>query len=87
MDKNYRDKSVKIKNGVGFGLVTDDLSGKEFIIEDYAYKMFGNQQNALTVEYEKRTGKKANDRNILCGKVGELRHLFHVDEFVDELEV
>lgn len=80
MNENYRGKIARTKNGVGFGLVADDLSGKEFIVEDYAYKMFGNQQNALTVEYEKRTGKKADDRNILCGKVGELRHLFHVDE-------
>lgn len=80
MSKNLRGKTVRIKNGVGFGLVADDLSLKEFVIEDYAHKMFGNQQNALTVEYEKRTGHKANDKNILCGKVGELRHLFHLSE-------
>lgn len=92
----YAGKTVKIKDGVGHGFMCDDLSGKEFVVEDWCENAIGcswmnAKGNPSAIEFAMRTvfyGKN-NDvppfsNDVLYGKVGLFGHMFHVNEL--ELE-
>lgn len=87
----YAGKTVKIKNGVGKGLMVPDMSGMDFVVEDWAENLLGcpwwaANGNPAAMEYAVRTGVNGRNNNVpdddevLGGKVGIYSHLFHVNE-------
>ena len=88
----YAGQTVKIKNGVGCGFGTKDLSGRDFTIEDWAENVFGHlwmheNNNPAALEYTIRSTffginndvpRFSND--VVYGKIGMFGHLFHVNE-------
>lgn len=91
----YAGKTVKIKNGVGKGLMMPDMSGMDFVVEDWAENLLGcpwgqANGNPAAMEYALRTGVFGRNNNVpiddevLGGKVDGFSHLFHVNEL--ELE-
>lgn len=85
-------ETVKVKNGVGAGMQTDDMSGQDFIIEDWCENVLGcswmdANGNPSAIEYSIRTAFQGKNNNVplfsndvLYGKIGGLGHLFHVNE-------
>ena len=92
----YAGKTVKIKNGVGVGLAVGDMSGQDFVVEDWCENLWGRSWmgmdgNPTALEYAIRTGFNGQNNNVpvfsddvLYGKVGAFAHLFHINEL--ELE-
>lgn len=92
----YAGKTVKIKNGVGCGMAVPDMSGQDFVVEDWCENLWGRSWgdmdgNPTALEYAIRSAfyGKNNDvplfsDDVLYGKVGMYAHLFHVNEL--ELE-
>ena len=91
----YAGKTVKIKNGVGKGFMVPDMSGMDFVVEDWAENLLGcpwwaANGNPTAMEYAVRTGvfgrnnNVPDDNEVLGGKVGMFSHLFHINEL--ELE-
>ena len=87
----YAGKTVKVKDGVGKGFQTEDMSGADFVIEDWCENVLGcswmnANGNPSALEYAARTGifgRNNNvpiDNNVLYGKIGMFGHLFHVNE-------
>lgn len=85
-------ETVKVKSGVGRGLQVGDMSGMDFVIEDWCENVLGcswmyANGNPAALEYAARTGINGKNNNVptfsddvLYGKVGMLGHLFHVNE-------
>ena len=85
-------RTVKIKNGVGISSFKEELSEKEFVIEDWAENVFGcswmyADGNPTALEYAMRSAFSGSNNNVptfsndvLYGKVGMFAHLFHVNE-------
>lgn len=88
----YAGKTVKIKGKVGVSSFGEDLSNKQFRIEDWAENVLGcswldAQGNPAALEYVLRIGFFGKNNNVnlfsndvLYGKVGMFGHLFHVNE-------
>lgn len=88
----YRGETVRVKNKVGLSSFGEDLSNKEFRIEDWAENVLGcswldAQGNPAALEYALRIGFFGKNNNVapfsndvLYGKVGCFGHLFHVNE-------
>lgn len=89
-------KKVKVKDGVGNSSFGDDMSGADFVIEDWCANIWGESwmdmtSNPTALEYAFRTGSYGGNNNVppfsndvLYGHVGTFAHLFHVNEL--ELE-
>lgn len=87
-------KTVKIKSGVGISSYGEDMSGQEFVIEDWWENVSGkswmdSNGNLAALEYAMRAGLNGENNNVpifsndvLYGKVGAFGHLFHVNELV-----
>ena len=65
----YAGKIVKIKNGVGRGLMVPDMSGMDFMIEDWCDNLLGCQWwqangNPAAIEYAIRTGINGRNNNV-----------------------
>lgn len=88
--------TIKVKSGVGKGLQCGDMSGADFVIEDWCENvlsgswMYANG-NPAALEYAMRTASNGNNNHVptfsddvLYGKIGMFGHLFHVNEL--ELE-
>lgn len=85
-----------MKSGVGKGLQCGDMSGADFVIEDWCENVLGCSWmhavgNPSALEYAMRTGINGNNNHVpalsndvLYGKIGMFGHLFHVNEL--ELE-
>ena len=98
MRKKYEHagETVKIKSGVGKSSFGEDMSGQDFIIEDWCANVWGKSWmdmtgNPTALEYAMRTcisGENnhvpAFSNDVLYGKVGFYAHLFHINEL--ELE-
>lgn len=88
----YAGKIVKTKSDVGVSSFDEDLSNKEFRIEDWAENVFGcswldANGNPAALEYALRIGFYGENNNVnlfsedvLYGKVGYFGHLFHVNK-------
>lgn len=89
-------KTVKVKNGVGINTFGQDMSGADFVIEDWCENVLGcswmnANGNPAALEYAMRTGLN-NDENrpyvpifsndVVYGKVGPFGHLFHINELM-----
>lgn len=89
-------KTVKVKSGVGKSAFGEDMSGSDFIIEDWCANVWGESWmdmtgNPTALEYAFRIGTNGRHNNVppfsndvLYGKVGMFAHLFHINEL--ELE-
>ena len=85
-------KKVKVKEGVGKGLQVGDMSGMDFVIEDWCENVLGvswmfANGNPAAIEYAFRTASNGDKNNVphlsndvVYGKIGGLGHLFHVNE-------
>lgn len=85
-------KTVKVKQGVGKGLNCGDMSGQDFVIEDWCENVLGKSWkvangNPAALEYAARTGFNGDHNNVpvfsddvVYGKIGPYGHLFHVNE-------
>lgn len=92
----YAGETVKIKSGVGKSFYNQDMSGQDFIIEDWCVNVWGKSWmdmtgNPTSLEYATRTCISGDNNNVpafsndvLYGKVGGFAHLFHINEL--ELE-
>lgn len=88
----FAGKTVKIKSGVGKGFQTGDMSGADFVIEDWCENVLGCRWghadgNSAAMEYAVRSALNGSNNNVppfsddvLYGKVGGLGHLFHINE-------
>lgn len=88
----FAGKTVKIKDGVRKGLQVGNMSGMDFVIEDWCENALGchwrcANGNPAAIEYAVRSafnGAKNNvpifSNDVLYGKVCGLGHLFHVNE-------
>lgn len=84
-------KTVKTKSGVGHGMQRYDLSGMDFVVEDWCenvlgYSWMNANGNPAALEYAMRTGIFGKNNNVpisndvVYGKINGLGHLFHVNE-------
>ena len=87
-------KTVKAKNGVGINSFGQDMSGAEFVIEDWCENVLGRSWmvadgNPAALEYAMRTGLNRDENrpyvptfsdDVVYGKVGSFGHLFHINE-------
>ncbi len=88
----YAGQTVKTKAGVGHGVQCGDMSGREFIIEDWAENVLGRSWmnangNPAALEYAMRSAMFGDiyhvhifSEDVLYGKIGGLGHLFSVNE-------
>lgn len=88
----YAGQTVKIKDGVGINSFKQDMSGMNFVIEDWCENVLGcswmdANGNPTALEYAMRSGFNGSNNNVptfsndvLYGKVGAFGHLFHVNE-------
>lgn len=88
----YAGQTVKIKNKVGSNLQGEDMSGKEFVIQDWAENVFGcSWINAIglqmVMEYyirvlfsRENNGVPLFNDDVVYGKVDGADCLFHVKE-------
>ena len=88
----FAGETVKIKSGVGKGLQVGDMSGMDFVIEDWCENVLGchwgsADGNPAALEYAMRSSFNGANNNVptfsndvLYGKVGMFGHLFHVNE-------
>ena len=85
-------KTVKVKDGVGKGLQVDDMSGMDFVIEDWCENVLGvswmqANGNPAAMEYAIRSAINGSNNNVplfsndvVYGKIGGFGHLFHINE-------
>lgn len=85
-------QTVKVKQGVGRDLQCGDMSGAEFVIEDWCENVLGcswmnANGNPAALEYAMRSGLNGKNNavptfsdDVLYGKIGGLGHLFHINE-------
>lgn len=83
---------VKIKSGVGVSTTGQDMSGLDFVIEDWWENIAGcswlfANGNPAAIEYAIRNACYGDNNNVpllsgdvLYGKVGPFGHLFHINE-------
>ena len=88
----YAGQTVKTKEGVGNGVQCGDMSGTEFIIEDWAENVLGcswmnANGNPAALEYAIRSAMFGHNNDVpifsddvLYGKIGGIGHLFSVNE-------
>lgn len=87
-----RGETIKVKAGVGNGFQVGDMSGQDFVVEDWCENVLGcswmeADRNPATLEYAVRTAINGKHNNVplfsddvLYGKIGLLGHLFHINE-------
>lgn len=92
---NLAGKVLKIKDGVGISAFGEELSGKEFRVEDYVENVMGTSwmfldDNPAALEYAIRTAKFGENNKVpffsnevLYGKVGLFGHMFHICELCE----
>lgn len=85
-------ETVKVKSGVGISSFGQDMSGSDFVIEDWCENILGcswmdANGNPAALEYAIRSGffGRNNDvpefsNDVVYGKVGPFGHLFHINE-------
>ena len=85
-------KKVKVKEGVGEGLQVGDMSGMDFVIEDWCENVLGvswkyANGNPAALEYAFRIASNGDKNNVpvfsddvVYGKIGGFGHLFHINE-------
>ena len=85
-------KTVRVKDGVGKGLQVGDMSGMDFVIEDWCENVLGvswmfANGNPAAIEYAFRIASNGDKNNVpplsddvVYGKIGGFGHLFHVNE-------
>lgn len=85
-------KKVKVKEGVGKGLQVDDMSGMDFVIEDWCENVLGcswmnANGNPAAMEYAIRIAENGQNNDVpifsndvVYGKIGGFGHLFHINE-------
>lgn len=90
----YAGETVKIKNGVGKGFQVGDMSGMDFIIEDWCENVIGcswmnANGNPAALEYAMRHSLYGDNNNVpmfsndvVYGKIGSLGHLLHINELI-----
>lgn len=88
----YAGRIIKTKTNVGNGLQCGDMSGAEFIIEDWCENVLrcswmNANGNPVALEYAIRTAMHGDNNNVpmlsedvLYGKIGGFAHLFHMNE-------
>ena len=89
---DYVGQTVKIKSNVGSNLRGEDMSGKDFTIQDWAENIFGGSWvNSIglqmVMEYyirilfsRENNGVPLFGEDVVCGTVGEEECLFHIKE-------
>lgn len=84
-------KTVKLSDGLGPCFAGGDISGAEFIVEDWAENVLGcsvwaADRNPAALEYAIRmfsNGKMVPiDNNAVYGKVGIFGHIVHDSEII-----
>lgn len=93
----YAGQKVKTKQGVGMSSFGQDMSGQDFIVEDWwenvaGYSWYEAEGNPSVFEYSIRHvlyGDNNNvpmlDNDVVYGKIGLFGHIFHVNELEIEL--
>lgn len=93
----YAGHTVKTKQGVGINSFGQDMSGQDFVIEDWwenvaGYSWMSANGNPADWEYAIRIEKYGNSNNVpifsndvVYGKIGVFGHIFHVNELEIEL--
>ena len=93
----YAGQTVKTKQGVGTSSFGQDMSGQDFVIEDWWENVSGcswmnSNGNPAALEYAVRSAFNgennsvpAFDGDVLYGKIGAFGHIFHVNELEIEL--
>lgn len=88
----YAGKTVKVKSGVGKSSYGQDMSGAEFVVEDWWENVAGISWlnaigNPAALEYAARHAFNGENNNVpmfsndvVYGKIGGLGHIFHVNE-------
>lgn len=86
-------KTVKLSDGLGPCFAGGDISGAEFIVEDWAENVLGcsvwaANGNPAALEYAFRIGSNGRntpiDNNAVYGKVGIFGHIVHDSEIIRE---
>mgnify|MGYP000103733765 CR=1 FL=1 len=93
----YAGQKVKIKQGVGISSFGQDMSGQDFVIEDWWENVGGcswmnANGNPAALEYAIRHAQYGTNNkvpllsnDVLYGKIGLFGHIFHVNELEIEL--
>ncbi len=93
----YAGQTVKTKQGVGISSFGQDMSGQDFIVEDWWENVTGcswmnADGNLAALEYAIRSAKYGDNNNVpllgndvVYGKIGPFGHIFHVSELEIEL--
>lgn len=88
----YAGKTVKVKSDVGINSFGQDMSGADFVIEDWWENVSGmswmdSKGNPAALEYAVRTGVHGKNNSVpmfsndvVYGKIGPFGHIFHVNE-------
>lgn len=92
-------KTVRVKSGVGINTLGQDMSGQEFVVEDWCENVLGiswmnANGNPAALEYAMRSGFNGSNNDVptfsndvVYGKIGGFGHLFHINELGLESEV
>ena len=93
----YAGQTVKTKQGVGTSSFGQDMSGQDFIVEDWWENVSGCSWmnavgNPVALEYSIRHTKYGDNNHVhlfcndvVYGKIGPSGHIFHVNELEIEL--
>lgn len=93
----YAGRTVKTKQGVGINSFGQDMSGQDFVVEDWWENVSGCSWmyaagNPAALEYAIRHAKYGDNNNVslfgndvVNGKIGTFGHIFHVNELEIEL--
>ena len=88
----YAGQTMKVKQGVGNSSFGQDMSGQDFVAEDWCENVLGRSWmhangNPAALEYAIRHTAYGDNNNVpllgndvVYGKIGEFGHLFHVNE-------
>lgn len=88
----FAGKTVKVKDGVGKSLYNENMSGADYVIEDWWENVNGkswmfSDGNPAALEYAVRIAAYGENNSVpifsndvVYGKIGMFGHLFHVNE-------
>ena len=88
----YAGQTMRVKQGVGNNLFWRDMSGQDFVVEDWCENVLGcswmyANGNQVALEYAMRHSAYGENNNVplfsndvVYGKIGPFGHLFHVNE-------